>query len=832
MGFAPWLAAGWGLLVWGNWYRVNCAIDHPDWVDHVRQACLLWTYVDARSLGAWGVHLGQLTLLGALGIAAAGAGRPALGWIGWRGRSRGFLDELALGAGLAALGMFGAGLAGLARFLPVAATAAAALVVGLPRARKLLRWSRDAVRAADAVTRWLAVGLAAALAIPLLGALAPETSVDAQLHHLAQPALFAAQGQITALPWNEFSVHPALVHMQFLIAFVIGGGEIVAKLVHFGWGLVAAALVAGWTARRLGLRWGLAAAGAFVLLPYTQVVAIRAYVELATAAYLTLLIRDLAAPGANPVLIGVWGGLCAGTKVNGLMAPALAAGAFALRRAPWGSWTAWAAAGAVVVAPWAVKNLLACGNPAAPLLPGVFPTLWWDPANLGRHLRDLAPAGNEPMSLGGAAGLLARPWNVSIRNVGVMDPHSGMGGWFLWAVPACLLAAGVGPLAALVGAGLVLWQLMPHLVRYSMPLWPAMTVLGAHGLRALAARGPGARAVVAAVGVILAIHLPLAVAREFSIANPFGVVFGLETRDHYLARGFPERGRTVAARAWLAPQVGHERALLLTPTGLWLFWGPQTIVQSLFDTALPERFARESSGSRGIANRFRQAGIGWTIYLPQSGWALERSYGTWAFDPGAAARWRAFWETRAVLEHAEGDRIVIHRLVLAAPPVPPKQPDGFLPGLDEQWFAGNAGLIDKGDLAAVGELEAAARAAGSAAGWEQTGGAILRLGDEKRALAAFREAERRGRRTVVTASAIGMLEARAGRFRAAAGPLELALSLDPAREDIRLMAVRVFLGLRRAQDAGRVLEDGLKLNPGSAALGAEWRNLTGRPYLR
>jgi hypothetical protein len=619
--------------------------------------------------------------------------------------------------------------------------------------------------------------------------------------------------------------------MQFLIAFVLGGGEVVAKLVHFGWGVLAAALVAGWAGRRLGARWGLASAAAFVLLPYTQVVAIRAYVELATAVYLTLLIRDLAAPGANPVLVGIWGGFCAGTKVNGLMAPALAAGALAVRRAPWRVWGAWAAAGAATVAPWMAKNLFACGNPVAPLLPGIFPTLWWEPANLGRHLRDLAPANNEPMSLGGAMGLFARPWNTGILNTGVMDPHSGMGGWFLWVAPICLLASGVGPLAALVGGGLVLWQIMPHLVRYSMPLWPAMTILGAQGLRALASRGRGGRAVVAAAGLVLVAHLPLAVAREFSIANPFGVVFGLERRDHYLARGFPERGRTVSAGAWLTPEIGHERVLLLTPTGLWLHWGPQTVVQSLFDTALIERFAREERDAPGIAKRFRQAGIGWTIYLPQSGWALERTYGTWAFDEAASARWRAFWETRAVLAHEEGDRIVIHRLLLGGS-VPPKPPDGYLPGLDEQWLAETSGLADRGDPGVAARFEAIARETGSAAAWEQAAAAILRAGDEKKALTAFREAERRGRRTVATAAAIGMLEARAGRLRPAAVALDIAVAIDPAREDIRLLDVRVLLGLRRLQDAARALDEGLKITPGSAALGAEWRNLTGRPYLR
>ncbi|MEK7474768.1 MAG: hypothetical protein AAB152_03945 [Candidatus Coatesbacteria bacterium] len=831
MAFAPWLAAVWGLLVWGNWYRVNCALDHPAWLDHVRQAFLLWTYVDTRSLAAWGTHLGQLALLGVLGIAAAGAGERGLNWCGRRGRDRGILDATALGAGLAALAMLGAGLAGLARFLPVAAVVAVAGVAGLPSARRAGRRGWDAFRRTDAGTRWIALGLAAALAVPLLGALAPETSVDAQLHHLAQPALFASLGRIVALPFNEFSLHPALVHMQFLIAFVLGGGEVVAKLVHFGWGVLVAALVAVWAGRRLGARWGLAASAAFVLLPYTQVVAIRAYVELATVAYLTLLIRDLVAPGANPVLVGVWGGLCAGTKVNGLMAPALAAGALALRRAPWRVWGAWALAGTAAVAPWAVKNALACGNPTGRLLPGVFPTMWLDPENLRRHVIELVGAGREPMALPGAAGLLARPWNVSILNTGVMDPHSGMGGWFLWIAPFCLLASGVGPLAALVGGGLVLWQIMPHLVRYSMPLWPAMSVLGAQGLRALSARGSGGRAVVAAAGLVLAVHLPLAVAREFSIANPFGVVFGLETRNHYLARGFPERGRTVAAQAWLAPEIGRSRVLLLTPTGLWLHWGPRTVVQSLFDTALIERFAREERDAAGIAKRFRQTGIGWTIYLPQSGWALERTYGTWAFEEGAAARWRAFWETRAVLAHAEGDRIVIHRLLLGGS-VPPNPPDGYLPGLDERWLAETAGLADRGDPGVVGRFEAIARATGSAAAWEQAAAAILKAGDEKKALAAFREAERRGRRTVATAAAVGMLEARAGRLRPAADALDIAVAIDPSREDIRLLDVRVLLGLRRLQDAARVLDDGLKLNPGSAALGAAWRDLTGRPYLR
>jgi hypothetical protein len=470
-----------------------------------------------------------------------------------------------------------------------------------------------------------------------------------------------------------------------------------------------------------------------------------------------------------------------------------------------------------------------------PFLSGVFPSLWWGPENISRYVRDFDRLALEPVAIPGAGALLARPWNVTVHTVGVMDPEAGTAGWFLWLFPVALLVAWheVRPVAALVAGYLVLWSLGPRLVRYSVPVWPAAAIACAQGLAALARSGIAGRAAAWGAAGLLGVTLLIAPGRQHSVVNPVPVVFGLETPDHYLARGFPERGHTLEAGRWLDANRGGVRVLVLTNTGLGLFFGPAAVLQSFYDTSLIERFSRESRDPGGIAKRFRQLGIGLTLYQPGGGFDLQATYGTYRFDEAAAGRWRAFWTSRAVPVWAETDRFVVHRISTAPPPGRPA--DGLLPGLDEQWLApADVRMRSPGEgaglAALVEEYGRIARETDSAAACERLGAAILRTGDERGALAAFREAERRGRRTVTTLAAIGMLEARAGRLRPAEEALACAGAIDPAREDVRLTLVQVLVASRRTQDAGRVLAEGLRLNPSSSALGGEWIKLTGRAY--
>lgn len=783
------IALVWGALVWVNWYRWNATGPEADWMAFTASAFALVPHLPPGAfVAAWTGHAGPLLLLGGLGLAAFGAGSAMLGWLGLRRRPvQGLVEAVALGAGLGGFIAMGLGFAGLSFDQVARVGTGLFLLLGAGGfVRRVAGSGLGKILTDRGVALAVAVAGVAAL-IPLCGAVAPETSIDAQLHHLAQPSVFHSLHKVVAFSWNEFSWHPALAHLSFLHALSVGGLS-VAKLVSYGWFLLLIVFVVDWAAEHMSWRRAVFTGAGFALLPYVQLLSMRAYPDLATVGYTAIMMRGLASGSASIRLTGLWAGLAAATKITGLLAPAVGVTGLMLARAPVRAWMWSGGWSLVAVGPWCVRNLLASGNPFAPLLPGVFATLDWDPASYARHLRDLAPLGTEPMSLPGAFAVMTRPWNVSVRNTGVMDPMAGIGGWFLWLLPVALAAgARLGRSGWLLVIGAVVWNLMPRLVRYSMPLWPATAVAAAVALRAVCSgrAGPGLAVV---GGLLLAWQVPLGIARQHHVANPVGVACGAEPEDRYLARGFPEGVRSLEIRDWIRRSAGSSRVLMLTPTGLWLTYGPGAVFQTLFDRPLIVRISAESDSSERMLKRFRQLRIRYTLYQPTAGFHLHRTYGTWAFDEASAARWRAFWEARAVRVFSARDRIVVHRFS-STDGRDGRPLDGTLPGLDERWLAEElAG--DPARLAAIAESR------NSAAAWEHLGAARLARGDEAGARVAFARSLDRGRRSVATLSAVGFLAARQRRWREAEAALGEALAVDPDRADVRDTLARVLAASR------------------------------------
>jgi hypothetical protein len=112
--------------------------------------------------------------------------------------------------------------------------------------------SRTALRAS--LRRWptrlaLSATLLAALAT-LLATLAPPSSMDATIYHLAAPRAFLRDGRWVALTGIVQSYQPLYVEMLFAHAMGIGD-DVLAALVHWTLGIAAVTTAGAWS-RRLG----------------------------------------------------------------------------------------------------------------------------------------------------------------------------------------------------------------------------------------------------------------------------------------------------------------------------------------------------------------------------------------------------------------------------------------------------------------------------------------------------------------------------------------------------------------------------------------------------
>jgi hypothetical protein len=249
------------------------------------------------------------------------------------------------------------------------------------------RWPR----AAEGWQRWFLHYAVASLLLALLLALAPPTAWDSLVYHLTGARLYLDAGRVTHaldLPYLGF---PALGQMHFLLALAFDL-EPAAALFHFGYGLMALALVAA-LARRLG---GEAAAwfAAVLLLSVPSILALMSspYVDLALLLYTTatffLFLRWRDAYLAQQdergwlLLLGAFIGFTGGLKYTAVATPVAVALSMLLAARRSGLVAAVrrvalvALVAVVAVAIWPFKNWLQTGNPVYPFF--VDDALYWD----------------------------------------------------------------------------------------------------------------------------------------------------------------------------------------------------------------------------------------------------------------------------------------------------------------------------------------------------------------------------------------------------------------------------------------------------------------------
>ncbi len=554
---------------------------------------------------AFGFYLALAAWSAALFLGSLGVGRWLLFRLGFRPGSGRTAWILGLGLGAAALSYLVFTLACLRLLSPavLAGTAGlwlagSALNLFLPDGPRL-RLKELAPRSAFS---WILCGLIVLwAALNLVVALTPAVDWDGLAYHLALPKIYLAQGGFVFRPDIFHNLFPQFAEMFYLLAQVFPFG-IAAKLVHWGFGLLAAAAV--WAAgREVGWRraaW--LAAGIFYAQYLVQIESGTAFVDLFSAAYAALAFLSFlqaARPGAPArwwYLSLFFLGVCAAVKWHGLLllAPATVLVALHLARDPLATAAQkilrparamfWAI---LPVLPYAFRAWILGGNPFWPLGYGFFGGKNWDAgaagrmADLVRHFagvnwswsglatlpRDLLLSGGS-FGVGGAelrwplAGLLilAVAWTAaSVRGRG----------------PARLPSLGTGPMPARVGpapasgnAGLwgvfgitlfylVAWFFTSPQIRFALVLFPFAAWLAAKALRDLwpAAARPVKIILVLAGLLLFMVHPP--VHRDTPLQ--IGTATGRVPAGKYLQQNL----KVYAACRYLNAQVrGDERVLL------------------------------------------------------------------------------------------------------------------------------------------------------------------------------------------------------------------------------------------------------------------------------
>jgi 4-amino-4-deoxy-L-arabinose transferase-like glycosyltransferase len=498
----------------------------------------------------------------------------------------------------------------------------------------------------------LATALVAMVAAVLILASVPPVDRDALTHHLAVPKLYLKHGGMVEIPWIPFSYYPMNLDLLYLLPLYFGN-DTAAKYIHFGFGLLTAAVICGYLRQRTRSRaWALLGGLLFLSLPVIVKLSITVYVDLGliyfSTAALLLLLRWTGKGGHlwHLVAAGVLCGLAMGTKYNGLLTffllacfvPAVyvrgtqsldgahATGRSAIRAIGYG--IVFAAVALAAFSPWMVRNTLWTRNPVYPLYDSLF-----RPAAAGAPIGAAEAADAE--SDGGGTGmnhLTARRlvYNESFVETITIPLRIFFQGeddnpkYFDGRLNPYLLFF---PLAAFLGfkklprrlrhenvtlgAFAVLYLLFAFVqtdmrIRYVAPIIGPLVILAVLGIRNLAEFARARLSHAAAAGLTVAVvALSLApnleyILGQFDKVQPLEYVSGRVNRDDYIQRFRPE----YAAYRYINDRLPQDAKVLGVFLGNRRYYCDRTLV---FDGTL-EAAIKTADSARDVATRVREKG--------------------------------------------------------------------------------------------------------------------------------------------------------------------------------------------------------------------------------
>ncbi|MGD9316666.1 MAG: phospholipid carrier-dependent glycosyltransferase, partial [Anaerolineae bacterium] len=177
--------------------------------------------------------------------------------------------------------------------------------------------------------RWsgfLGLFVAASLLLALTAALLPPTEWDSLVYHLVGPERYLQAHRLTFDFDNYYLFFPSFVEMLFTAGMALKG-DVVPRLLHFGYLLLTLGALGSFAARFWERRLGLLAAALFLSIPTAVQIASWSYVDLALtfyglAAFYALLVwlYPKNAPRRSTgwlVLAGIFGGACLAIKYTG-----------------------------------------------------------------------------------------------------------------------------------------------------------------------------------------------------------------------------------------------------------------------------------------------------------------------------------------------------------------------------------------------------------------------------------------------------------------------------------------------------------------------------------
>lgn len=434
---------------------------------------------------------------------------------------------------------------------------------------------------------WVVVFVCLAFVV-LIPALAPPSGSDwdSLAYHLSVPKLFLQHGGFYRIDWMSHSNFPMLVEMLYTPALAMNEPS-GAKMVHYLYGVLLVLAVVMLVRKHFTPKAAPLAALAIAGMPMVMWEATTAYIDLATALYAViavyLLLDYLDKPELKSLIwCGAAAGFAASTKMTGLaLIPMLVAWLvidrwFAGKRIEWKPALVLAGVGLLVCSPWYIKSIIYTGNPVYPFFYSIFGGKDWthELAQTYSGLQRQFGIGHD------FASFMFLPYDLTFHSEKFYDTAGlYIGPILLVAVPPLFAARTwsrkLRGLLVFFVAQMVIWFALTQQSRYLIPAFAILAVI----IAAVAYADERFRLTRIALFVVFgATALFGVLVTGFMVSDTAPVVFGSETKDHYLARTLP----IYPAEKWINENTppkakvalfGETRGFYLDRDYVWADWG-------------------------------------------------------------------------------------------------------------------------------------------------------------------------------------------------------------------------------------------------------------------
>lgn len=533
---------------------------------------------------------------------------------------------------------------------------------------------------------FLTLFVTATLLLALATTLLPPTEWDSLVYHLVGPDRYLKAHGLTFEFDNYYLFFPAFTEMLFTAGMALKG-DVVSRLIHFGYLLLTLGALGAFAARYWERRLGLLAVALFVSIPTAVQIATWSYVDLAltfynlAALYALLNWLDQENTQSHPagwlVVAGLFAGVSPSIKYTGVVSPLVLGTVLAwslfrrrltARRFLTGALTTGALALAVA-APWYIKNAVVTGNPLYPLVWG------------GREWNEISSrwmlVAGEQMSV---LDLLIVPWTLTvIGKQGTVAYDTTYSPLFLTLLPLVLVvrrrARGLGPLILAAAVGYGFW-IVSGMAAYGtfilrgrqvLPIFAPLSLVCACSLDGLRVWDRKAFSIRRVLMMIAALTLAFGLLSQVLLTvglSPGSYLTGHQSRgdylDHYTAQRFNQ------AVTYLNENLTSDDRVLF-------IWEPRSYgcqvpceADVLFDN-FAQRLARYDT-MEGLLVGLRREGV---THLLVNEFVSPWIVSDFPLTPEEQAGWEEFqaqYLTADAVVHAEGGYLVLYRLPAQAGP--------------------------------------------------------------------------------------------------------------------------------------------------------------------